>query len=138
MGGVIHPGNWCSKQRAWASRSPQDRGARFHDARDARRSHRSDRPNGTGKTTALRLPLERSSPTAASASANVQIATMSAGQLDPERTVFDTVGDGNDTVIVNGQPRTWGTERLFLLPDGPIAGEGTVGRRTQQIADRGC
>ena len=26
-------------------------------------------------------------------------------QLDPERTVVDTVGDGNDTVTVNGQPR---------------------------------
>jgi ABC transport system ATP-binding/permease protein len=26
-------------------------------------------------------------------------------QLDPDRTVVDTLGDGNDTVFVNGQPR---------------------------------
>jgi ATP-binding cassette subfamily F protein uup len=26
-------------------------------------------------------------------------------QLDPERTVVDTIGDGNDTVMVGGQPR---------------------------------
>jgi ATP-binding cassette subfamily F protein uup len=26
-------------------------------------------------------------------------------QLDPNRTVADTVGDGNDTIIVNGEPR---------------------------------
>ncbi len=26
-------------------------------------------------------------------------------QLDPDRTVVDTIGDGNDTVTVNGQPR---------------------------------
>ena len=40
--------------------------------------------------------------------ANVQIAyyDQQREQLDPERTVFDTVGDGNDTVTVNGQPRT--------------------------------
>jgi ATP-binding cassette subfamily F protein uup len=26
-------------------------------------------------------------------------------QLDPDRTVADTVGDGNDTIVVNGEPR---------------------------------
>jgi ATP-binding cassette subfamily F protein uup len=38
-------------------------------------------------------------------------------QLDPERTVFDTVGDGNETVTVNGQPRhVHAYLRDFLFP----------------------
>src|SRR5207247_4149149 len=38
-------------------------------------------------------------------------------QLDPERTVFDTVGDGNDTVTVNGQSRHVNAYlRDFLFP----------------------
>ena len=39
--------------------------------------------------------------------ANVQVAyyDQQREQLDPERTVFDTVGDGNDTVTVNGRSR---------------------------------
>ena len=38
---------------------------------------------------------------------NVQVAyyDQQREQLDPERTVLDTVGDGNDTVTVNGQSR---------------------------------
>ena len=37
-------------------------------------------------------------------------------QLDPERTVFDTVGDGNDTVTVNGDTRdVHGYLRDFLF-----------------------
>ena len=37
-------------------------------------------------------------------------------QLDPERTVFDTVGDGNDTVTVNGASRhVHGYLRDFLF-----------------------
>ena len=66
-------------------------------------------PNGTGKTTALRLLIGAIEPDSGSVrhGANVQIAyyDQQREQLDPERTVFDTVGDGNDTVIVNGQPR---------------------------------
>jgi ATP-binding cassette subfamily F protein uup len=66
-------------------------------------------PNGTGKTTALRLLLGALEPDSGSVrrGANVQIAyyDQQREQLDPDRTVFDTVGDGNDTVIVNGQPR---------------------------------
>jgi ATP-binding cassette subfamily F protein uup len=66
-------------------------------------------PNGTGKTTALRLLLGAIEPDSGSVrhGANVQIAyyDQQREQLDPERTVFDTVGDGNDTVIVNGQPK---------------------------------
>jgi ATP-binding cassette subfamily F protein uup len=38
-------------------------------------------------------------------------------QLDPDRTVFETIGDGNDTVTVNGQPRhVHGYLRDFLFP----------------------
>jgi ATP-binding cassette subfamily F protein uup len=39
--------------------------------------------------------------------ANVQIALydQQREQLDLDRTVFDTIGDGNDTVVVNGEPQ---------------------------------
>jgi ATP-binding cassette subfamily F protein uup len=46
-------------------------------------------------------------------------------QLDPDRTVFDTVGDGNDTVTVNGRTQhVHGYLRDFLFPaeraDSPV------------------
>jgi len=63
-------------------------------------------PNGAGKTTLLRLLLGDIEPDAGEVrrGANVQVAyyDQQREQLDPERTVFDTVGDGNDTVTVNG------------------------------------
>jgi ABC transport system ATP-binding/permease protein len=63
-------------------------------------------PNGAGKTTLLRLLLGDVLPDAGDVrrGANVQVAyyDQQREQLDPERTVFDTVGDGNDTVTVNG------------------------------------
>jgi ABC transport system ATP-binding/permease protein len=63
-------------------------------------------PNGAGKTTLLRLLLGEIAPDAGEVrrGANVQVAyyDQQREQLDPERTVFDTVGDGNDTVTVNG------------------------------------
>ncbi len=66
-------------------------------------------PNGAGKTTLLRLLLLELAPDAGEVrhGANVQVAyyDQQREQLDPERTVFDTVGDGNDTVTVNGQSR---------------------------------
>ena len=63
-------------------------------------------PNGAGKTTLLRLLLGELTPDAGEVrrGANVQVAyyDQQREQLDPERTVVDTVGDGNDTVTVNG------------------------------------
>ncbi len=50
--------------------------------------------------------------------ANVQIAyfDQQREQLDPEKTVFDTVGEGNDTVTVNGQTKhVHGYLRDFLF-----------------------
>ena len=66
-------------------------------------------PNGAGKTTLLRLLLGELAPDEGEIrrGANVEVAyyDQQREQLDPERTVFDTVGDGNDTVTVNGQSR---------------------------------
>jgi ATP-binding cassette subfamily F protein uup len=65
--------------------------------------------NGVGKTTLLRLLLGEVAPDEGEVrrGANVEIAyyDQQREQLDPERTVFDTVADGNDTVTVNGRSR---------------------------------
>ena len=66
-------------------------------------------PNGSGKTTLLRMLLGELPPDAGVVrqGANVQVAyyDQQREQLDPERTVVDTIGDGNDTVTVNGLTR---------------------------------
>jgi ATP-binding cassette subfamily F protein uup len=66
-------------------------------------------PNGAGKTTLLRLLLGEIMPDEGEVrhGANVQIAyyDQQREQLDPERTVFETVGEGNDTVTSNGRTR---------------------------------
>ena len=66
-------------------------------------------PNGAGKTTLLRMLLGELTPDEGDIrlGANVQIAyyDQQREQLDPERTVFDTVGEGNDTVTSNGRTR---------------------------------
>ncbi len=66
-------------------------------------------PNGAGKTTLLRLLLGEIAPQAGEVrrGANVQVAyyDQQREQLDPDRTVVDTVGDGADTVTVNGVPK---------------------------------
>jgi len=65
--------------------------------------------NGAGKTTLLRMLLGEVRPDEGEIrhGANVQIAyyDQQREQLDPERTVFDTVGEGNDTVTANGRTR---------------------------------
>ena len=78
-------------------------------------------PNGSGKTTLLRMLMGELEPDAGEVrrGTNVQIAyyDQQREQLDPERTVFDTVGEGNDTVTVNGRTQhVHGYLRDFLFP----------------------
>jgi ABC transport system ATP-binding/permease protein len=66
-------------------------------------------PNGAGKTTLLRMLLGELAPDAGTVrrGANVHVAyyDQQREQLDPEKTVFETVGGGNDTVTANGRTR---------------------------------
>jgi ABC transport system ATP-binding/permease protein len=78
-------------------------------------------PNGAGKTTLLRLLLGEIEPDAGEVrrGSNVQIAyyDQQRERLDPERTVFDTIGEGNETVTVRGEARhVLGYLRDFLFP----------------------
>ncbi|HEY2904987.1 MAG TPA: ATP-binding cassette domain-containing protein [Vicinamibacterales bacterium] len=78
-------------------------------------------PNGAGKTTLLRILVGELAPDEGGVrrGANVQIAyyDQQREQLDPEKTVVETVGEGNDTVTVNGSPRhIVGYLRDFLFP----------------------
>jgi ATP-binding cassette subfamily F protein uup len=77
-------------------------------------------PNGSGKTTLLRMLMGELDPDSGDVrrGTNVQIAyyDQQREQLDPERTVFETVGDGNDTVTVNGRTQhVHGYLRDFLF-----------------------
>ena len=78
-------------------------------------------PNGAGKTTLLRLLVGDLAPDAGEVrhGTNVQIAyfDQQREQLDPERTVVDTVADGNDTVTIGGVTRhVHGYLDDFLFP----------------------
>jgi len=78
-------------------------------------------PNGSGKTTLLRLLLGELSPDAGEVrhGANLQVAYYDQlrEQLDPDRSVVDTIGDGRDTVTINGREQhVHGYLRDFLFP----------------------
>jgi ATP-binding cassette subfamily F protein uup len=78
-------------------------------------------PNGVGKTTLLRLLVGDLVPDTGSVErgTNVEVAyfDQQRAQLDPERSVVDTVGDGNDRVTVGGRTRhVFGYLEDFLFP----------------------
>src|SRR5262245_31692007 len=78
-------------------------------------------PNGSGKTTLLKVLLGELAPDSGDVrrGANVQIAyyDQQREQLDPERTVWETVVDGHDTVTVNDRTQhVHGYLRDFLFP----------------------
>ncbi|MBA3884404.1 MAG: ATP-binding cassette domain-containing protein [Acidobacteria bacterium] len=78
-------------------------------------------PNGSGKTTLLRLLVGELEPDSGRVrrGTRLQVAyfDQQREQLDPDRTVADTVNDGNDTVVINGYPRhVIGYLADFLFP----------------------
>jgi ATP-binding cassette subfamily F protein uup len=78
-------------------------------------------PNGSGKTTLLRLLVGELTPDEGTIrhGTRLEIAyfDQQREQLDPECSVADTINDGNDTVVVNGQPKhVLGYLAEFLFP----------------------
>jgi ABC transport system ATP-binding/permease protein len=78
-------------------------------------------PNGSGKTTLLRLLLGELEPDAGSIrlGTNLEVAYFDQlrEQLDPERSLFDSVADGADFVEVNGNAQhVHGYLQQFLFP----------------------
>jgi len=78
-------------------------------------------PNGTGKTTFLKLLLDGLKPDTGivEQGTKLQVAYFDQlrDELDPEISVADTLADGNDHVIINGQPRhviSYLSDFLFL------------------------
>jgi ATP-binding cassette subfamily F protein uup len=78
-------------------------------------------PNGSGKTTILRLLVGELEPDEGriTRGARLQVAyfDQQREQLDPDRSVADSVADGNTTVMVGGQPRhVMGYLADFMFP----------------------
>jgi ATP-binding cassette subfamily F protein uup len=78
-------------------------------------------PNGSGKSTLLRLLVQEIEPDEGTIrhGTKLEIAyfDQQREQLDPERTVADTINDGNDLVVVNGEPKhVIGYLADFLFP----------------------
>ena len=78
-------------------------------------------PNGSGKSTLLKLLVGELAPDEGEVrrGTRLQVAYFDQNreQLDPDRTVADTVNDGNDTVVINGEPRhVLGYLADFLFP----------------------
>lgn len=78
-------------------------------------------PNGTGKTTFLKLLLEGLKPDEGTVEQGTKLQVAYFDQLrdelDPEISVADTLADGNDHVMINGQPRhviSYLSDFLFL------------------------
>lgn len=66
-------------------------------------------PNGSGKTTLLRLLLGELEPLSGEIRLGTRREVMyfdqMREQLDPAKTVAENVGEGNDTIVINGRPR---------------------------------
>jgi ATP-binding cassette subfamily F protein uup len=78
-------------------------------------------PNGSGKTTLLRLLVGELEPDAGTirrgSRLQIRYFDQQREQLDPDASVADTVGDGNTTIVINGQPRhVIGYLADFLFP----------------------
>ena len=78
-------------------------------------------PNGSGKSTLLRLLVQEIEPDEGTirhgTRLDIAYFDQQREQLDPDRTVADTINDGNDVVIVNGEPKhVLGYLAEFLFP----------------------
>ncbi len=78
-------------------------------------------PNGCGKTTLVRLLLGELQPAAGTVELGTKLKVVYFDQLrselDDDRTVQENLADGNETVVINGEPRhTIGYLGDFLFP----------------------
>jgi ABC transport system ATP-binding/permease protein len=78
-------------------------------------------PNGSGKSTLLKLLVQEIEPDEGTirhgTRLDIAYFDQQREQLDPDRTVADTINDGNDVVIINGEPKhVIGYLADFLFP----------------------